>query len=47
MEVALGLARGEAVPFSALEGTGTEALWARIAAAAEAPDAGPTPAEAG
>jgi len=41
VEVALGLARGEAVPFSAIEGTGTEPLWARIAAAAEAPDAGP------
>jgi GTP-binding protein len=46
VEAALGLARGEAVPFSAIEGTGTEALWARIAAAAEAqPDAGPPPAD--
>jgi GTP-binding protein len=44
VEASLELARGEAVPFSALEGTGTEALWARIAAAAEAPDAGPAPA---
>jgi GTP-binding protein len=44
VELALGLARGEAVPFSAEEGTGTDALWARIAAAAEAPDAGPPPA---
>jgi GTP-binding protein len=44
VEASLDLARGEAVPFSALEGTGTEALWARIAAAAEAPDAGPAPA---
>ncbi len=34
-EEALGLARGDAVPFSAVEGTGTEALWARLAAAAE------------
>jgi GTP-binding protein len=34
-EEALGLARGDAVPFSAVEGTGTDALWARIAAAAE------------
>jgi GTP-binding protein len=41
VEASLGLARGEAVPFSAVEGTGTDALWARIAAAAEAPDAGP------
>jgi GTP-binding protein len=39
-EGALGLARGEAVPFSAVEGTGTDALWARIAAIAEARDAG-------
>jgi GTP-binding protein len=37
VEEALGLARGEAVPFSAVEGTGTDALWARIAAAAETP----------
>jgi GTP-binding protein len=35
VEQALGLARGDAVPFSAIEGTGTDALWARIAAAAE------------
>lgn len=35
VEVALGLARGEAVPFSAVEGTGADALWARLAAAAE------------
>ena len=35
VEEALGLARGEAVPFSAIEGTGADALWARIAAAAE------------
>jgi GTP-binding protein len=41
VEVALGLARGEAVPFSALEGTGSDALWARIAAAAEDSEAGP------
>jgi GTP-binding protein len=47
-EEELGLARGEAVPFSAVEGTGTDALWARIAgiaAADEAPaPAGPAPA---
>jgi len=30
-ERALGLEPGEAVPFSAIEGTGAEALWARIA----------------
>jgi len=40
VETALGLARGEAVPFSAVEGTGADALWARIAAAAEAAAAG-------
>ncbi|MFO0584465.1 MAG: ribosome biogenesis GTP-binding protein YihA/YsxC [Anaeromyxobacter sp.] len=33
---ALGLERGEVVPFSALEGTGAEALWARLAALAGA-----------
>lgn len=32
VEGALGLSRGEAVPFSALEGTGADALWSRIAA---------------
>jgi GTP-binding protein len=36
VEDALGLAPGHAVPFSAVEGTGADALWARIAAAAEA-----------
>lgn len=38
-EADLGLARGEVVPFSAMEGTGADALWARIAAvtAAEPP----------
>ena len=35
VEQALGLPRGEAVPFSAVEGTGTDALWARIAALSE------------
>ena len=35
-ERALGLAAGEAVPFSAVEGTGADRLWARIAAIAEA-----------
>lgn len=44
VEKALGLARGEAVPFSAIEGTGTDALWARLAAAAvEEPAAAPGP----
>src|SRR5512138_1824949 len=36
VEDALGLPRGEAVPFSAVEGTGADALWSRIAAAADA-----------
>jgi len=36
-ERALGLERGEVVPFSAVEGTGTEALWARLAAIAADP----------
>jgi GTP-binding protein len=35
IEEDLGLARGEAVPFSAVEGTGSDALWARLASAAE------------
>ncbi len=44
VEQALGLARGEAVPFSAVEGTGTAALWLRISAAAGAePEAAPAP----
>ncbi len=44
VERALGLARGEAVPFSAVEGTGADALWLRIAAAAGEPvDAAPAP----
>ncbi len=30
-ETDLGLGRGEAIPFSAVEGTGTDALWERIA----------------
>lgn len=34
-EQALGLSRGEAVPFSAVEGTGSDKLWSRIAAIAE------------
>jgi GTP-binding protein len=33
-EKVLGLARGDAVPFSAVEGTGAERLWARLAAIA-------------
>jgi len=40
VERGLGLARGDAVPFSAVEGTGTEALWARIAAVTEPGEAG-------
>jgi len=35
----LGLPRGEAIPFSAVEGTGTEALWEGIASLARAPSA--------
>ena len=40
-EQVLQLARGEAVPFSAVEGTGTDALWIRLAALAaeKAPEA--------
>ena len=38
IEADLGLARGEIVPFSAVEGTGADALWARLAAVT-APDA--------
>jgi GTP-binding protein len=34
VEQVLGLQRGEAVPFSAVEGTGAEKLWSRIAAIA-------------
>jgi GTP-binding protein len=38
VEKEMGLARGDAVPFSAVEGTGSEKLWARLAAiAAEEP----------
>ncbi len=44
VEGALGLARGEAVPFSAVEGTGADALWLRIAAAAEVAPAEAAPA---
>jgi GTP-binding protein len=29
-EAGLGLARGTAIPFSAVEGTGSDALWARL-----------------
>jgi GTP-binding protein len=39
VEGALGLPRGDVVPFSAVEGTGADALWARlVAAAGDAPD---------
>jgi GTP-binding protein len=40
-EETLGLSRGEAVPFSAIEGTGSDALWARIAGAASEDPAAP------
>lgn len=43
VERAFGLTRGEAVPFSAVEGTGTDALWARLAALASAEDEAPEP----
>ncbi len=36
VEQALGLERGAAVPFSAVEGTGTDALWGRLHAIASA-----------
>jgi GTP-binding protein len=44
-EEALGLGRGEVVPFSAVEGTGGDALWARIAAvsSADEPSGGASP----
>ena len=35
VERGLGLERGAAVPFSAIEGTGTDALWARLVKLAE------------
>jgi GTP-binding protein len=42
VERGLGLAAGAAVPFSAVEGTGTDALWARILEmAGPAPSAAP------
>jgi GTP-binding protein len=43
VEEALGLGHGEVVPFSAVEGTGAEALWARLASAA-GDEPGSTPA---
>ncbi len=47
-EHALGAARGDVVPFSAVEGTGTDQLWARLAALAsegipDAPEPAPAP----
>jgi len=42
VEEALGLPRGEAVPFSAVEGTGSDALWSRIAAISSS-EAAPSP----
>jgi GTP-binding protein len=41
VEADLGLPRGDVVPFSAIEGTGTDALWARLAAVT-APEAAAT-----
>jgi GTP-binding protein len=41
VEAGLALARGDAVPFSAVLGTGGDALWARVAAAAEEAAASP------
>jgi GTP-binding protein len=41
VEAGLELARGDAVPFSAVLGTGSDALWARVAAAAEETAASP------
>jgi len=43
VEAELGLSRGEAVPFSAIEGTGSDALWARIAAVTAADAAANAP----
>jgi GTP-binding protein len=43
VEETLGIPRGEAVPFSAVEGTGSDALWSRIAALS-AREAEPPPA---
>jgi GTP-binding protein len=37
VEQALSVPRGDVVPFSAVEGTGSEKLWARLAALAGAP----------
>ncbi len=40
VERALGIAAGSAIPFSAVEGTGTDALWSRLAALAREREAG-------
>jgi GTP-binding protein len=40
-ERSLGLRQGEVVPFSAVEGTGSDALWARISAVTAAAGDGP------
>jgi GTP-binding protein len=47
VEAELGLARGDVIPFSAMEGTGADALWARIAAitAAGRPDESGAPVD--
>jgi GTP-binding protein len=42
VEAALDLPRGSAVPFSAVEGTGSDALWARIAAVSSADGGAPS-----
>jgi GTP-binding protein len=46
VEETLKLERGDAVPFSAIEGTGTDALWARIARSAS-DEGAPAPAGTG
>jgi GTP-binding protein len=38
-EADLGVPKGQAVPFSAVEGTGTDALWDRLAALTRAAEA--------
>lgn len=46
VEQSLGLPRGDVVPFSAMEGTGADALWARIAAVTSPEAAGAGGADA-
>ena len=45
-ERALGAARGDVVPFSAVEGTGTDQLWSRLASLAAEEPSSPPGAEA-